>query len=351
MNTNSMISAEPYLSIVAVSRNDDHGGNLLKRMQLFVDSLYTQCNRYQLKTELIIVEWNPLSDRQGLKEALIWPQDREYIVTRIITVLPEIHNQFKYADKLPVFQMIGKNVGISRAKGDFILATNIDILFSDELMRYLSKKLLIDGCHYRVDRIDVDTCVMSEYTKDSLLSCCRKHMLRLNKKYGTYRYRNKWDSLSVLLKHHKDRVSRLKAEKDYGYPLTHSNACGDFALMAKSDWMKLGGYPELEMYSFHIDSIILVAGHYSGISEIDLTSPYEIYHIEHSAGSGWTPGKGEQQLFERLNKSGVPYLVWNDLLRYSRELRDSHDPEQTFIGKNKPSWGLMNQELPETVIQ
>jgi len=346
-----MTESEPYLSIVAVSRNDDHGGNLLQRMQLFVDALYAQCNRFKLKTELIIIEWNPLSDRQGLKDALTWPEDRGCVVTRIITVSPDLHNQFKYADKMPIFQMIGKNVGIVRAKGHFILATNIDILFSDELMQYLTKKMLNDGCHYRVDRVDVDSCVMAEYTKDTLLSCCRKNILRLNKKYGTYGYRSKWDSLSVSLKSFMDYVYRAKVEKSDGYPLTHSNACGDFALMAKSDWMKLGGYPELEMYSFHIDSMILVAGHYSGIREVDLASPMEIYHIEHSAGSGWTPGKGEQQLFERLGKNGVPYLVWADILRYARELRDTHDPAQTFIGKNKPGWGLVDHELPETIIR
>jgi hypothetical protein len=351
MDTKEMIEGEPYLSIVAVSRNDDHGGNLLQRMQLFVDSLYAQCNRHQLKTELIIVEWNPLGDRVGLKDALTWPEDRGHIVTRVITVLPDVHNQFRYADKMPIFQMIGKNVGIVRARGRFILATNIDILFSDELMSYLSEKQLTEGCHYRVDRVDVDSCVMAEYTKDTLLSCCKKNILRLNKKYGTYSYRKRWDAVSVFLKHHKDQICRTKVEKDDGYPMTHSNACGDFALMAKSDWMKLGGYPELEMYSFHIDSLILVTAHYAGIREIDLVPPKEIYHIEHSAGSGWTPGKGEQQLFERLDKSGVPYLVWEDLLQYARELRDTHDPAKTFIGKNKPIWGLMGSDLPEALIQ
>ena len=252
---------------------------------------------------------------------------------------------------MPIFQMIGKNVGICRATGKFILATNIDILFSDELMKYLSKKPLKEGYHYRVDRVDVDSRVIHEYSQDALFVCCRKNIIRLNKKYGTYDYRTRNDFFKILLKHSKDYLFRLKVKKDSGYPLTHSNACGDFALMAKSDWMSLMGYPELEMYSFHIDSLILVAGHYTGIGEIDLKSPKEIYHIEHSAGSGWTPGKGEQQLFERLDKSGVPFLVWGDLLRYARELREMHDPAQTFIGKNKPIWGLKKLDLPEVVIK
>ncbi|WP_048110757.1 hypothetical protein [Methanoregula formicica] len=320
-------------------------------MQLFVDSLYEQCNQYKLKTELIIVEWNPLPDKASLKEALSWPVEREYMVTRIVTVSPEIHATFKHADKMPIFQMIGKNVGIIRAKGRFILATNIDILFSDELIQFISKKKLKEGCHYRVDRVDVDTCVLMRRAKDNLLSLCGKNIIRYNKKYGTYDYRELKGAIPVFVKRTQDFVSRIKVFLSDGYPLIHSNACGDFACMAKKNWISLGGYAELEMYSFHIDSIILILGHYSGIREIDLRSPMEIYHIEHSSGSGWTPGGGEQKLFERLKSDSIPYLVWEDLLQYARDLRHTRDPTKTIIGNNKPSWGLGDRALPETIIR
>ena len=38
-------SPEAFLSIVATSRNDEHGGNLLGRMQTFVDGFAEQCGR------------------------------------------------------------------------------------------------------------------------------------------------------------------------------------------------------------------------------------------------------------------------------------------------------------------
>lgn len=346
-----MTETHPYLSIVAVSRNDDHGGNLLQRMQLFIDSLYDQCNRYHIDTELIIVEWNPPAGKQCLRDALQWPKEREHVTARIITVSPSIHNRFKHAGQMPVFQMIGKNAGIRRARGRFILATNIDILFSDELMRYLSAKPLEEGHHYRVDRTDVASHVLNEHQKMSLFSSCRKNRIRVNKKFGTYEYRTGMDSIRVFLKHHRDHLYRAKVQRDHGYPLTHSNACGDFALMDKRNWMDLRGYPELQMYSFHIDSLLLVTAHYQGIREVDLKPPCEIYHIEHSAGSGWTPGTGEKKLFERLESSSITYLTWNDLLEYSRQLRATGDPEKTSIGRNDPSWGLHLFDLPEQVIQ
>ena len=49
----------PYLTLVAASRNDNHGGNTLYRTQIFVDSFLEQCERHQLRAELILVEWNP----------------------------------------------------------------------------------------------------------------------------------------------------------------------------------------------------------------------------------------------------------------------------------------------------
>ncbi|MDB5305838.1 MAG: hypothetical protein JWO38_40, partial [Gemmataceae bacterium] len=68
-----MAGEGPYLSVVAAARNDDHGGNLLGRMQLFVNGLLEQCRRHRLPAELVLVEWNPPPDRPRLADALRWP--------------------------------------------------------------------------------------------------------------------------------------------------------------------------------------------------------------------------------------------------------------------------------------
>ena len=46
---------EPYLSLVVTARNDDHGGNLLGRMQAFVNGWIGQARRRGIPSELIIV--------------------------------------------------------------------------------------------------------------------------------------------------------------------------------------------------------------------------------------------------------------------------------------------------------
>src|ERR1700676_3160448 len=114
----------PYLSVVATARHDTHGGNLLGRMQVFVDAWINQCKRHNLSSELIIVEWNPPADKPKLAEALRWPDDTGPCQVRIIEVPAELHRRYRHAAALPLYQMIAKNVGIRRAQGEFILATN-----------------------------------------------------------------------------------------------------------------------------------------------------------------------------------------------------------------------------------
>jgi len=114
MNGGSETStAKPYLSIVAASRNDDHGGNPLLRTQIFINNFARQCEKYRLPVELIIVDWNPVIGFPGLAAVLNLPPEANYCRGRVITVPTVLHQQLKYAEKLPFFQMIAKNVGIS----------------------------------------------------------------------------------------------------------------------------------------------------------------------------------------------------------------------------------------------
>lgn len=180
------LSAEPYLSIVVTARNDDHGGNLLGRMQAFAGGWLAQAARFQIPSELIFVEWNPLPDRPRLREALRWPAGRGPCDVRFIEVPGEVHRRFAHAEALPLYQMIAKNVGIRRARGRFILATNIDILFSSELAEYIAQRRLETGAMYRIDRYDAMSDVPVERPIEEQLAWCRSHLLRINAREGSF---------------------------------------------------------------------------------------------------------------------------------------------------------------------
>jgi len=180
--------AEPYISLVVTARNDDHGGNLLTRMQAFADGWIEQCTRFELNSELIIVEWNPVEDRPSLADAIVWPADNRHCQVRVITVPASVHRRYRHADALGLYQMIAKNVGIRRARGQFVLATNIDILFSDELMRSLARRDLSPSRMYRIDRHDAMSEIPSGVGIQQRLEWCAAHLLRLNAREGTFAF-------------------------------------------------------------------------------------------------------------------------------------------------------------------
>ncbi|OGO01493.1 MAG: hypothetical protein A2Y90_02145 [Chloroflexi bacterium RBG_13_52_12] len=350
-----MINPEPLLSVVVVSRNDDHGGNLMHRMQLFVTGWIEQAKRHNLRSELVIVEWNPLPDRPRLAEALKWPKDTGPCAVRIVEVPPEIHRRFKYSDSLSVFQMIGKNAGIRRARGRFILATNIDILFSDEIMEFFASGQMAAGHMYRVDRYDVPSEIPDGVPIEEQLAYCRQNIIRINAKEGTkILVRDAAPNpVRERLAHLYRRIIRLASVRnrlvDWTLPgkSLHTNACGDFTLMAREHWLAVRGYPEFEMYSFYLDGLGCYAANYAGAEETILEEPMRIYHIEHAAGSGWSPGAGGNLLKERLSAAGIPQLSSSEYVALVRQMRRKRRP---IIFNGDEGWGLAGESLIETII-
>jgi hypothetical protein len=428
--------------------------------------------------------------------------------------------------------MIGKNAGIRRARGEFVLATNIDILFSPELIAFMAKRALQPEKMYRIDRYDVMSDVPIAASPEEQNAYCREHLLRVNRRDGTFvvgcdgkpalgrtdvttpdcgvlfgegwyaperygsreifrwarqrsmlladppagaevlvldvdpgpgivggpleieirlegefvarlqvqrrsriRLRAAWNGVKrVEILFHGNAVpisrdprtlifrvlrvewehsggsaaapeatvhpisamrrlavlreglrtlvarlaysgpvvdvtvpvspsmqrvfkllagsTRLPKQEEIG-PLSnrvpplllHTNACGDFTLVAKERWLDLRGYPEFDMYSMNVDSVFCYAAHHGGATEEFLPDPMRIYHIEHGAGSGWTP-EGQVKLYERLARAGISWLDGETLLSWGGQMRQFNSP-MVF---NRDNWGLADYDLPETVL-
>lgn len=401
---------DPYLSVVAVSRNDNHGGRLTYRMQKFVDGFVAQCKKHQVEAELILVEWNPPKERPFLEKALNYPKDLGPCSIRVIQVPPEIHDQYDHAKSLPLFQMIGKNVGIRRARGQFILATNIDILFSDALFKFFKSKKLKRGYIYRCDRLDVPAVLPETDNFEAVLKFCKKNYFLINRCGCSIKRRNLRFMLPLLgplvpfikfifknpelikmmqkrwhlaLKKKKHFTVKkgvlligdmvricltnflqvfnfdfilLKRFKLSSYTVKkrlytiHSNACGDFTLLAKEDWELLRGYVEWPIYSFHIDSILMYQGVLGPLKQKNFGSLRPIYHIEHQIGSGYTP-EGENHLFDRLDKAGIPYLSDKDLFDIAVKAYNEGTIKKQILQLQEEDWGLIHHSLPEYTIQ
>lgn len=391
----------PYLSIVVTTRNDNHGENLQYRMQHFLDGVIEQCKRHQLHAELIFVEWNPPQDRPFLSEALRFPEDASPCSIRIIRVPKAIHDQIEHSQHLPLFQMIGKNVGIKRARGNYVLATNIDVLFSDSLVRFIKNKIK-PGVLYRVDRLDIPKDLPEVSSFSEILEFCKERYFRINGKYGTFFRNQKRGGLKkvktlfsgyfrfskrllspflqcplcltfslvkrLVLLFCENPIPKLNrgirrvflysvrwfSKVNWGLKRSvkkvknflsrlHTNACGDFTLMAAENWARLRGYPEWHFFSWHLDSVLLFQAKNHKLKEVDLPINMPIYHIDHD--SGYTPEKASQ-LFKRLEEKKIAYLTNDDFEKIANELRSSKEK----IVYNDENWGLGNQNLEEITI-
>jgi hypothetical protein len=145
-----------------------------------------------------------------------------------------------------------------------------------------------------------------------------------------------------------DWASRLKAYRrviaDMGKPVSvHMSACGDFTLMAREHWFDVRGYAELDQFSMNLDSILCYAAHHAGAREQLLPEPMRIYHIEHGAGSGWTP-EGEGKLYARISQQGIQSVSYQDLVALITQMRSLHAP----VIFNMDDWGLATFTFPET---
>jgi hypothetical protein len=334
----------PRLSVVATSRNDDHGANLLARMQLFVDGLAEQADRFDIPLELILVEWNPPADRPPLAEALRWrPTDQ--FQPQVMTVPREVHNALPNADRLPLFQMIAKNVGIRRSRAPFVLATNIDILLSDELFAFMQAGLRPNAM-YRVDRHDV----LARLEGPSLPSPAECRVLPVIREHSLdgLRYPNgpppahKMEPVASAPQPLRE-LSRLTmaAWDRLVLPRLHTSGCGDFTLASREIWSAMRGYPEWPIFSWHIDGVVLYQAFAGGVEMINLRPPMVALHLEHSEGSGWTP-EGSRRLFDRLETARIPFLSTREYRKIARKLVRGGSRSQPFNGDD---WGLATVEF------
>ena len=107
-------------------------------MKMAVTALLEHCSRRGIHAELIIVDWNPPADQPSLARALpLFPKGGPCAV-RIIEAPAELDREYANADRPALDHEIANNVGIRRARGRFVLVANIDILLSDELVRFIA---------------------------------------------------------------------------------------------------------------------------------------------------------------------------------------------------------------------
>ncbi|KAI9273033.1 hypothetical protein BDA99DRAFT_499848 [Phascolomyces articulosus] len=136
-----------YLSIVVVTRMDDYAGNQHHRLQNFIDSSYLLAEHTREKIELLVVEWNPPKERRRFLDSFRFRRS-EYLTYRIITVPENIHEALPNRGNAPLHEFEGKNVGIRFARGEFIVCTNQDDIWSHNFHNAIKSRAFKENIIY-----------------------------------------------------------------------------------------------------------------------------------------------------------------------------------------------------------
>jgi len=296
------------LSIVVASRNDNHGGKLVERTNLFVRSLEAGARATGLETELIIVEWNPPTWSRPLSEVIHGDFNNPFFKARIITVPKEVHDRLENSQIMDFFQMIAKNVGIRRAEGEWVLSTNPDLVIPKRVFEHvadLESDRVRLSAFYRVLRQDTEPGDLP-VDMDEAVKWCEEHCTTLGA--------TTWEGL-------------------------HTWACGDFTLMHKEEWANTRAYPELEIWSIHIDSLgLLFFNRVCGIKEV-LWDDTCVYHPEHQMSWSVNPEYGEE--WPSLRDKLASLVHTTDFFAQNGGSKMRWNPA---------TWGLALDELPEVRV-
>ena len=240
-------SDAPFLSVVLTGRNDSYGGDFTARffrtLQFNVRELTTRGVAY----EIAFVEWAP-------------PSGVPLLFDLVFDAIPELEPRHcswyvvdaRYQDalslnpKLEYLEFLAKNVGVRRARGEYVLVTNCDVFLGRRVLDVLQQRALERGVLYRAPRHDLKLAVDAS-TLD-------------------------WDVL--------EDPRNLAGPAHVLKPPYMGSATGDFVLLDRRSFHEIRGFNEIyRVARIGIDRNLLVKVLSSGLRIVDIGGP--VYHVNH----------------------------------------------------------------------
>ena len=282
---------EPYLTIIFTGRNDDFGGNFNRRFFNAVEFDHAHLRAAGVPHDFILVEWRPIAGKPYLATVLAdhFRGRLDGLLTSYV-VDTRYHDAFSLNPRLQFQEFIAKNVGIRRARGQYLLTTNTDIYLGRGVIDVLGRRALEPGVLYRAERID-------------LKAACENEDMD-------------WDVLEDERNY--EAINTMT-------PPWYTNASGDFLLLDRNGYHQLRGFNEVyRVAKVHMDSNFCVKAYSAGLPIVDLGVP--VYHV----GLGTL---NSQRGAYRERPQDAP---WGDT-RWNRDV----------IYDNGESWGLADAPIRE----
>lgn len=276
----------PYLSIVSTGRNDGYGGDFIERWLRTLDFNERQLAARGVDVEFVFVEWAPPEGVPLLAEIVRTELPRVCSTLRAFVVDEAYQDALTLNPRVRYLEFIAKNVGIRRARGAFVLATNVDVYFGRHVLDRFTARALEQGRLYRARRIDL--------------------------KRGLDLSTLDWD----VLEDERNYESGLKPLK----PPLYSGGTGDFVLLDARTFRALRGFNEVyRVAKIGIDRNFLVKASSAGVPIADIGGP--VYHVNHVGSYRLSKG------MYRERQDEAPY-------------GDRRWPSSAVVYENSDAWGL-----------
>jgi len=282
------------ISAIIISRNDNYGGHLIER------AIYAINSAIDTYDEVIYVDWNSethsllydIKDNLQLKGNL-----KHFIITPEVASI--LTNHDPQAQKC--CEVLGRNIGLRRAKGDYLVSTNIDIIHPkrDQLEETIAQ--LDIRTFYTISRRHTDWNMIKEF-HNGKISFTEWKLLR-----------------EYLIANSEERYFEETTVSGDNYSII--NCCGDYQIASYEIWNTIRGFEEALIYSLYTDTNVQKKALMYGFELKAIYNP-ALFHIEHGRGGGG--------FLDGINKV-------------------TNDPYRAIIYQNKTenteSWGFGNTEI------
>jgi hypothetical protein len=247
----------PYVSFVTWGRNDGYTEDYVARTAKALTVLVRQLEAAALDSEIIVSEWNPAPERPLLVDSLDLPLASPHVAIRGIVSDPGHHIRFKGASEHGMHSGEAWNVGIRRARGQYVLPKASDTFLSTETIDRIARRDLEPDTLYRVERYDV-------VVPPAVWSLDGEQFLA---------------ALKTLPAERNAHISQLP---HWQLRDLHTNASGDFLLMAASWWHRLRGHPADDTtLTLDGDSLVMHAAAALGVQQCLWPAPCKVYKPRH----------------------------------------------------------------------